>query len=88
MAPRTVSTTHFLVYRYILAGERTVLEIQEEFDLTRERALSVLRKLENHSFLYRSRTEQRKNGIVYKANPPEVGAACILTSGGGTILPR
>lgn len=100
MASRTVGTLHFIVYRYICASGAvdspdcaevtglTVMEVQEEFFLTRERAIAILRKLEGHGFIYRARSGDRKNGVVYRANLAVCGAPCILTTGAGTILPR
>ena len=65
--------THFVVWRMVYASPRTVAELCEAFDATRERVNAVLRKLERMGFIYRERSGDRVNGIVWKANSAIAG---------------
>lgn len=70
----------FYIYRYLLVTPASVAEVQKEFDLTRERTLTQLRRLEAMGFIYRKRSDHRINGVRYYPNNVTIGEPILFTA--------
>ena len=58
----------------------TLDEIGAKFDLTRERTLTQLRRLEAMGFIYRKRSDHRINGVRYYPNNVTIGEPIFFTA--------
>ena len=63
---------YWVIFMFILRNNglgRTSQEIGEEFDLTRDKVMASLRRLERMGFVFRKRASRRANGITWHTDP-------------------
>jgi DNA-binding MarR family transcriptional regulator len=62
----------WVIFMFILRSNslgRSCVEIEDEFDMTRDRVMASLRRLERMGFIFKKKAARRANGITWHTDP-------------------